>query len=214
MAAERYPVAVLVSGTGTNLQALIDRLHVDEREATEIVLVVASSPDAAALERAATAGIPTAVVRKDDHPDRESRDRHLAEVVRGAGPELVVLAGWMSILTEAFLDAFPDRVVNLHPSLLPSFPGMHSIEDALAWGVRYTGVTVHFAEAEVDAGPPVLQEPVPVVYGDSIETLRERVRGAEHRMLCEAVRLFSQGRVSRNPDRRREVQISDEGATR
>jgi phosphoribosylglycinamide formyltransferase-1 len=135
-------------------------------------------------------------------------------VVVASGPELVVLAGWMSILTAVFLDAFPDRVINLHPSLLPSFPGMHSIEDALAWGVRYTGVTVHFAEAEVDAGPPVLQEPVPVVYGDSVETLRERVRGVEHRLLSEAVRLFSQGRVRRDPERRREVQISDERETR
>jgi phosphoribosylglycinamide formyltransferase-1 len=214
VAADRYPVAVLVSGAGTNLQALIDRLHADEREAAELVLVVASSPDAPALERAAAAGIATAVVRKDDFPDRESRDRRLAEVVVASGPELVVLAGWMSILTAVFLDAFPDRVINLHPSLLPSFPGMHSIEDALAWGVRYTGVTVHFAEAEVDAGPPVLQEPVPVVYGDSVETLRERVRGVEHRLLSEAVRLFSQGRVRRDPERRREVQISDERGTR
>ena len=214
MAPDRYPVAVLVSGAGTNLQALIDRLHADEREAAELVLVVASSPDAPALERAAAAGIATAVVRKDDFPDRESRDRRLAEVVVASGPELVVLAGWMSILTAVFLDAFPDRVINLHPSLLPSFPGMHSIEDALAWGVRYTGVTVHFAEAEVDAGPPVLQEPVPVVYGDSVETLRERVRGVEHRLLSEAVRLFSEGRVRRDPERRREVQISDERETR
>ena len=113
----------------------------------------------------------------------------------------------MSILTGAFLDRFPDRVINLHPSLLPSFPGMHAIEQALDWGVRVTGVTVHYAEEVVDGGPPILQEPVPVMYGDDAEALTERIREVEHRLVPEAVRLFAAGRVRRDPADRRRVEI-------
>jgi phosphoribosylglycinamide formyltransferase-1 len=208
--AEEFPVAVLVSGDGTNLQALIDRLHRVPEEPTRIALVVASRTDAGAIERARRAGIPTAVVALADHPDRLARDRALADVVAAGGARLVVLAGWMSILTREFLDRFPDRVVNLHPSLLPAFPGMHAIEEALAWGCRWTGVTVHFAEEDVDAGPPVLQEPVRVVYGDSPDSLRERIREVEHRLLPEAVRLFAAGHVRRDPVNRRVVQVPEE----
>src|SRR5437868_2288351 len=118
-----FRVAVLVSGAGTNLQALIDRLHLDPAEPIGIALVVASSAEAAALDRARAAGVPTAVVALADHPDRGDRDRALADVVAATDPGLVVLAGWMSILTPDFLDRFPDRVINLHPSLLPAFPG-------------------------------------------------------------------------------------------
>jgi phosphoribosylglycinamide formyltransferase 1 len=119
----------------------------------------------------------------------------------------VVLAGWMSILTGAFLDRFPDRVINLHPSLLPSFPGLHAIEQALAWGVKVTGVTVHYAEEVVDGGPPILQEPVPVMYGDDADSLTSRIREVEHRLVPEAVRLFAAGRVVRDTADRRKVQI-------
>jgi phosphoribosylglycinamide formyltransferase-1 len=206
-----FPVAVLVSGNGTNLQALIDRVHVPADSPVEIVLVVSSSADAPAVERAESAGIRVEVVNRDDFADRESRDRALADVVESAEPGLVVLAGWMSILTPWFLDRFPDRVINLHPSLLPAFPGMHAVDEALAWGVRYTGVTVHFADPEVDGGPPILQEPVPVRTEDSLETLRERVREAEHRLLPDAVALFAAGRVRRDPTRRRRVLIDNEG---
>jgi phosphoribosylaminoimidazolecarboxamide formyltransferase/IMP cyclohydrolase len=202
-----FPVAVLVSGAGTNLQALIDRVHLNPAERARIVLVVSSRADAPALARAERAGIPTAVVSLDDHPDREARDRALAATVAAASPELVVLAGWMSILTSAFLDRFPDRVINLHPSLLPAFPGLHAIEQALEWGVRVTGVTVHFAEEQVDGGPPILQEAVPVRYGDTPEELRERIRGVEHRLLAEAVSLFARGAVRRDPARPRQVQV-------
>ncbi|MEW6582079.1 MAG: phosphoribosylglycinamide formyltransferase [Actinomycetota bacterium] len=205
--AARFPIAVLVSGAGTNLQALIDRIHQDPAEPGEIVLVVASSADAPALERARAAGIPTAVVSRDEHPDRVRRDEALADVVAASGAALVVMAGWMSIVTGAFLDRFPDRVLNLHPSLLPSFPGMHAIEEALAWGVRVTGVTVHFAEEQVDGGPPVLQRAVPVVYGDTVASLRERIRTVEHELLSEAVSLFSRGAVRRDPGQPRQVEI-------
>ena len=208
--AERFPIVVLVSGAGTNLQALIDRVHVPADPPAEIVLVVTSSAEAPAAGRAKAAGIRTEVVDRDDFEDRESRDRALADLVDGAAPGLVVLAGWMSILTPWFLDRFPDRVINLHPSMLPAFPGMHAIDDALAWGVRYTGVTVHFADPEVDGGPPVLQEPVPVSPEDSLDSLRARVREVEHRLLTDAVTLFAAGRVRRDPARRRRVLIDDQ----
>ena len=115
----------------------------------------------------------------------------------------------MSILTAWFLDRFPDRVINLHPSLLPAFPGMHAIDEAHAWGVRYTGVTVHFADPEVDGGPPILQEPVPVHPDDSVDELRLRVREVEHRILTDAIGLFAAGRIQRDPSRRRRVDIHE-----
>jgi phosphoribosylglycinamide formyltransferase 1 len=210
--AELFPIAVLVSGNGTNLQALIDRLHVPVDSPVEIVLVVTSSADAPAVGRATAAGIRTAVVNRDDYEDREARDRALADLVDDSDPALVVLAGWMSILTPWFLDRFPDRVINLHPSMLPAFPGMHAIDEAHAWGVRYTGVTVHFADPEVDGGPPVLQEPVAVNPGDSVDVLRDRIREVEHRLMADAVALFAAGRVRRDPARRRRVLIDDEGS--
>lgn len=200
-----FRVSVLVSGSGTNLQALIDQVH-GPNGPIEIVQVVSSREGVAALDRAAAAGIPTAVVPLAGRERRE-RDLELADVVAACSPDLVVLAGWMSILSAAFLDRFRDRVVNLHPSLLPAFPGMHAIEEALAWGVRYTGVTVHFAEEVVDAGPPILQEPVPVMYGDTADSLTERIREVEHRLVPEAVRLFAAGRVRRDPVDRRKVEI-------
>jgi phosphoribosylglycinamide formyltransferase-1 len=210
--AELFPIAVLVSGNGTNLQALIDRLHVPVDSPVEIVLVVTSSADAPAVGRATAAGIRTAVVNRDDYEDREARDRALADLVDDSDPALVVLAGWMSILTPWFLDRFPDRVINLHPSMLPAFPGMHAIDEAHAWGVRFTGVTVHFADPEVDGGPPVLQEPVAVNPGDSVDVLRDRIREVEHRLMADAVALFAAGRVRRDPARRRRVLIDDEGS--
>lgn len=194
-----------MSGAGTTLQSLIDAVHAPDGP-IEVALVVASSPDAGGLERARRAGIPTAVVAMGDD-GREARDRALGDVVEAAGVDLIVLAGWMSILTRVFLDRFLDRVINLHPSLLPAFPGMHAIEQALEWGVRYTGVTVHFAEEQVDGGPPILQEPVPVVYGDTPESLRERIRAVEHRLVPMAVRLFAGSRVRRDPVDRRRVEI-------
>lgn len=205
-----YRIVVLISGSGTNLQRLIETVHAPGG-ASEIVLVVSSRPDARGVARARAAGIPTEIVSRRADDDRTARDRVLADLVAAAHPDLIVLAGWMSILTGTFLDRFPDRVINLHPSLLPSFPGMHAIEDALAWGVRWTGVTVHYVEEEVDGGPPVLQEPVPVSVDDSPDTLRERIREVEHRILPDAVRLFAAGRVLRDPTSPRRVQILEKG---
>jgi len=205
-----YRIVVLISGSGTNLQRLIETVHAPGG-ASEIVLVVSSHADAPGVARAEVAGIPTRIVTRDPGGDRTARDQRLAGIVSDARPDLVVLAGWMSILTGAFLERFPDRVINLHPSLLPSFPGMHAIDEALAWGVRWTGVTVHYVEQEVDGGPPILQEPVPVVYGDTPDALHERIREAEHRVLPEAVRLFAAGRVLRDSHSPRQVQILEEG---
>jgi phosphoribosylglycinamide formyltransferase-1 len=202
--AEPFRVVVLVSGSGSNLQSLIDTVH--GRDGVAITRVVSSKDGVLALERAETAGIPTVVVPLAGR-EREARDAELAEVVAAERPDLVVLAGWMSILTGVFLDRFPDRVINLHPSLLPSFPGMHAIEQALAWGVQVTGVTVHFAEEVVDGGPPILQEPVAVMYGDDADALTARIREVEHRLVPEAVRLFAAGRVVRDPVERRRVRI-------
>ena len=197
-------VVVLVSGSGSNLQSMIDTVH--GRGGVEIVLVVSSRDGVPALERARGAGIPTRVVPLAGR-ERRARDTELADVVADVEPGLVVLAGWMSILTDAFLDRFPDRVINLHPSLLPAFPGLDAIGQALAWGVRYTGVTVHYAEEVVEGGPAIVQEPVPVLYGDDEEALTARIREVEHRLVPEAVRLFAAGRVRRDPVDRRKVQI-------
>jgi phosphoribosylglycinamide formyltransferase-1 len=206
---DEYRVAVLVSGTGTNLQAILDRVHADPDSNVSVVLVVASKDDVPALGRAKAAGVETAVVGMGGR-ERAERDAELADVVAGARPDLVVLAGWMSIVTNVFLDRFPDRVINLHPSLLPAFPGMNSIEDAYEWGVRVTGVTVHFAEEHVDAGPPILQATTPVLYADSPDDLRAKVRELEHDLLPRAIRAFARGGVTRHSDNPRRIEVVEE----
>ena len=170
-------IGVLVSGTGTNLQALIDA-------GLPIAAVASNRSDAAALERADSAGIPNRVFGLDHYADREARDRELAEWLQLRGVELVVLAGYMHLLTPAFLDRFPDRIVNVHPSLLPEFPGAHAIDDALAAGVETTGVTVHYVDEGLDTGPVIRQVPVSVEPRD---TLVERIHAVEHRILPEVV---------------------------
>ena len=206
-------VVVMVSGNGSNLQALIDNVHRNPKVDAEIVLVVCSKDGARALERAEDAGIPTSVVALDDPARREDRDARLNGVISRMEPDLIVMAGWMSIVTGVFLNRFPDMVINLHPSLLPSFPGLRAIEQALEWGVRLTGVTVHIAEEAVDSGPPVLQEPVPVRGDDTVDTLSARVHDAEHRVLTRAVVLYSEGRVRRDPADPRHMIINDEGGS-
>ncbi len=206
-------VVVMVSGSGSNLQALIDNVHRNPKVDAEIALVVCSKDGARALQRAEEAGIPTVVVTLDDPSRREDRDARLNGVISRMEPDLIVMAGWMSIVTGVFLNRFPDMVINLHPSLLPSFPGLRAIEQALEWGVRLTGVTVHIAEEAVDGGPPVLQEPVPVRGDDTVDTLSARVHDAEHRVLTRAVVLYSEGRVRRDPADPRHMIITDEGGS-
>lgn len=177
-------IGVLVSGTGTNLQALMDA-------GLPIAAVASNKRGARALERARAAGVPSAVFRLEDYPTREKRDLAMADWLAGEGVELVVCAGYMQLLTPAFLERF--RALNVHPSLLPAFPGMDAVGQALAAGVSETGVTVHFLDEGVDSGPVVLQEPVRIEPDDTPETLYERIRAVEHRLLPEAVKLYLAG---------------------
>jgi phosphoribosylglycinamide formyltransferase-1 len=171
-------IGVLASGFGSNLQALLDA-------GLPVVAVASNRRDARALERARAAGVPTAVFSLDCHPDRTERDLVMATWLEEHGVELVVLAGYMHLLTKPFLDRFPGRVVNVHPSLLPAFPGLNAIEEALAAGVETTGVTVHVVDEGVDSGPVIRQEAVPVAPR---ETLEERIHAVEHRLLPAVVR--------------------------
>jgi phosphoribosylglycinamide formyltransferase 1 len=170
-------IGVLVSGNGTNLQALIDA-------GLPVVAVASSRKDAYALQRARDADVPTATFSLDCHVSREERDLVMATWLEEHGVELVVLAGYMHLLTPAFLDRFSERVVNVHPSLLPAFPGMRAVEEALAAGVATTGVTVHYVDEGIDTGPVIRQEPVPV---EPRESLEERIHAVEHRLLPEVV---------------------------
>ena len=177
----RGGVGVLVSGGGTNLQALIDA-------GIPIAAVAANVDGTAALDRAARVGAPTAVFAIEEYPDRDARDAAMADWLVGHGVELVVCAGYMHLLRLTFLARFPDRVVNVHPALLPAFPGPRAVEDALAAGVVESGVTVHLVDDGVDTGPILRQEAVPVLPGDTPGTLHARIRAVEHRLLPEVVR--------------------------
>jgi phosphoribosylglycinamide formyltransferase-1 len=202
-----FRIAVLVSGEGSNLQALIDEL---EDDPIDIVGVVSSHPDARGLERAERAGIETAVFSLAEEPDREKRDEALAGWLEERGVELVVLAGFMELLTPAFIRRFAGRIVNVHPALLPSFPGLGAIEQALEHGVKVAGVTVHFVDEGVDSGPIVLQEAFELPYHRNISELRQRFHDVEHRLLPRAVRLIAGGRVSLDPDNPRLVRIGED----
>jgi phosphoribosylglycinamide formyltransferase-1 len=182
-------IGVLVSGRGTNLQALID-------DGLAIAAVASNKPGVQALERARAAGIEAAVFELEDFPSREERDRAMGGWLSEQGVEVVVCAGYMQLLTPSFLDLFPGRIVNVHPSLLPAFPGTTPIEDALAAGVSETGVTVHFVDEGVDSGPVILQARVRVAEEDTADTLRERLHEIEHRLLPYGVRLFLEGKAS------------------
>lgn len=191
-------IGVLVSGNGSNLQALIDA-------DLPISCVGSNKPGVMGLERAERAGIETAVFELGDYPDRSARDAAMADWLQTHGAILIVLAGYMHVLTPAFLDRFPQRVVNLHPALCPAFAGAHAIDDAIAYGVRWTGVTVHFVDRGVDTGPIIAQEPVEVFDDDTMETLAERIHVVEHRLLPRAVRLCLEGRVAFKDNSRRVV---------
>ena len=190
----RLRVAVLISGRGSNLQALIDAAASPGYPA-EIALVLSNRADAAGLERARRAGIPTRVVPHREYPDRASFDPALDAALREARIDLVCLAGFMRLLTAEFVEAWRDRMLNIHPSLLPAFPGLHTHERALAAGVRFTGCTVHFVRATMDDGPILVQAAVPVLAGDDPDRLAARVLAAEHRAYPLALRLVAEGRA-------------------
>lgn len=193
-------LGVLASGTGTNLQAILDQLH--GHDGVEVVAVGSDKPGAPALERAEAAGIETASFPASEFADREQRDLAIADWLEGHGVGLVVLAGYMQLLSEGFIRRFADRVINVHPALLPSFAGLDAIGQALAHGVRITGVTVHFVDQGVDTGPIVLQRPIPVPPDGDRETLEATIHSTEHALLPEAIRLIAAGRVSIEPGTR------------
>ena len=203
-------VVVLVSGHGSNLQALLDAAA-ERGSGMTVVLVGADRPGAFGLERARRAGVDTAVVRPADHPDRPSFDLALRDVVAAARPDVVCLAGFMRILGPAFVGAFPDRILNTHPSLLPAFRGAHAVRDALAYGVKVTGCTVHLVDEQVDHGPVLFQAAVPVEPGDDEDRLHGRIKQEEHRLLPLAVRLVAEGRV-RVEGRRARIVAAEEVA--
>ncbi|HEY3866209.1 MAG TPA: phosphoribosylglycinamide formyltransferase [Solirubrobacteraceae bacterium] len=189
----KLPIAVLVSGTGTNLGALLDTVHEHEAEVVAVASSVAGVP---ALARAADRGVPTAVFPRAQFEDRRARDSAMADWLQERGVRLVVLAGYMELLGEAFLERFPAAVINVHPSLLPAFPGLGAIEQALAYGVKVFGVTVHFVDAGVDSGPVILQRAVELRDAHDPGQVLEALRPLEHALLPEAVRLFARGALS------------------
>jgi phosphoribosylglycinamide formyltransferase-1 len=194
-------IAVLASGAGTNLQALLDAVHGRE---VEVVAVASDKPSARALERAAAAGVETRVFERDAFADRAARDAAMADWLDSLGVELVVLAGYMALLDAGFIARFRDRIVNVHPALLPAFPGVRAIEQAVEYGVRVFGVTVHLVDEGIDTGPIILQGSIEIPDASDPEAVHDALRPIEHRLLCEAVRLLARGAVRReSPGSRR-----------
>ena len=192
--AEKLKVGVLLSGSGTNFQAIIDAAG--EGLPVEVVQVVPSRPDAYGIKRAQAANIPVLVMNRDKYADPAAADAQIVDALKAAGAEYVVMAGYMRMVTPVMLDSFPNRVLNLHPALLPSFKGAHAIADAFAAGVKVTGVTVHFANEDYDKGPIVAQEPVRVAEDDTLDTLEERIHEVEHELYPRVLGWIAAGRVS------------------
>lgn len=190
---ETFRIAVLASGGGTNLQAILDKLHGGGE--IEVVAVGSDQADARALERAASAGVETKVFPSEDYDDRVARDGAIADWLEERDVDLVVLAGYMQLLSAAFVARFPNRVINVHPALLPSFPGLDAVGQALAHGVKVTGVTVHFVDDGVDSGPIILQRAVEVPESHERDDTEVLIHAAEHELLPEAIRLIAAGRV-------------------
>jgi phosphoribosylglycinamide formyltransferase 1 len=198
-------VAVLASGEGTNLQALLDRVH--GRDGIEIVAVASDKPDARALERARRAGVSVRAFLATGYPGRVERDRAMADWLVACGVDLVVLAGYMQLLADEFLVRFPERVINVHPALLPAFPGLEAVEQAIAYGVKVFGVTVHFVDGGVDTGPVILQRAIELPDAVDADAVLERLHPIEHELLPEAVRLIALGAVRIDPTNPRRVVI-------
>jgi phosphoribosylglycinamide formyltransferase 1 len=199
-------LGVLASGAGTNLAAILETVH--GRDGIEVGGVASDRPGAPALEHARKAGVETAVFPAGEHPDRAVRDQAIADWLAERGVELVVLAGYMQLLTPEFLARFPNRVINVHPALLPSFPGLDAIAQALDYGVKVFGVTVHFVDEGVDSGPVILQRALKLPDARDPTEVHDRLRPIEHELLPEAIRLIARGAVSFDPANPRRVVIS------
>jgi len=199
-------VAVLASGAGTNLQALLDRVH--GRDGVRVVAVASDKPGARALQRAEAAGVPVAAFPASDFADRVARDSAIAGWLASRETELVVLAGYMQLLSPDFLERFQGRVINVHPALLPAFPGLRAVEQALEYGVKVFGVTVHFVDEGMDSGPVILQRAVELPDASSPEEVMRHLQPIEHELLPEAVRLIAAGAVRVDPADPRRVMVA------
>lgn len=188
-------IAIVASGGGTNAQAIIDRIAQGALDA-RIRLVLSNRPGAGVLDRARRAGLPARALDHRDFASREAFDGRLAGLIAASGAEYVILAGFMRILSGSFLRAFPGRVLNVHPALLPSFPGVRGGPDALDYGVKITGCSVHFVEEKMDSGPLIIQAAVPVTAGDSLDELMPRIHAMEHRIYPQAIQWLAEGRLS------------------
>jgi len=204
----RLRVGVLASGAGTNLQAILDRVHGKE---ADVVAVGSDKPGAEALGRALGLGIAAREFPASEYADREARDLAIAEWLVEQDVELVVLAGYMQLVSAAFLAAFPLRVINVHPALLPAFPGIRAVEQAVAYGVKVFGVTVHFVDEGVDSGPVIFQRALALPEPHDAGTVRDALRPIEHELLTEAVRAIAAGAVRVDPDHPRRVYVSFDG---
>lgn len=197
-------IGVLISGSGTNLQAIVDRIA-DGSLNAEVALVVSSRPGVRGIERARAAGLPVLVMEKSEYAEPEAADAKIASALKEAGCEYVIMAGYMRMVRKPLLDAYPGRIVNLHPALLPSFKGAHAIQDAFDYGVKVTGVTVHFADDKYDCGPIIAQRALPVEEGWDVDTLEEHIHAIEHELYPEVVGWLAAGRVHLRDDGRVDV---------
>ena len=191
----KLKIAVLVSGSGTNLQTLIEKLHQDETSGIEIAVVISDRPKAYALTRAEHASIPTHVVKTQDFENRLNFDAEISRLIEHHAAELVVLAGFMKLFQPPFVRKYRNRIINVHPTLLPAFPGAHPIADTLAYGVKFTGVTVHFVDEGVDTGPIIAQSVVPVLDTDDKESLHNRIQGKEHKLYPQVIKWYAEGKL-------------------
>jgi phosphoribosylglycinamide formyltransferase-1 len=192
--ADLLKLGVLISGNGSNLQSIIDNIEKGSLKAV-IKIVISNNPDAFGLTRAKNHGIPYLVLKNGDYKSKEDFDAQLIKILKDNGVELIALAGFMRIISPAILKAFPGRVMNIHPALLPSFPGLHGQKQALDYGVKFSGCTVHFVDEGVDTGPIIIQSAVPVLDDDTEETLAARILKEEHRIYPQAINLFAGGRL-------------------